>query len=134
MDTCIFCKIIKGEIPGTKIYEDKNVYVFLDILPESYGHTLLVPKKHSRNIFDIDKKTLLSLIQPIKNLSLAIKKATNADGITIIMNNGRKAGQLVFHSHIHIIPRHTKKKERGSYKKGEIEKIAKKIREKLKNI
>lgn len=133
MSTCIFCEISKRKIPSTKVYENKNVYAFLDILPESMGHTLVVPKKHSRNILTMDEKIFLSLARPLKKLSVAIKKATNAQGINIIMNNEKEAGQLVFHSHIHIIPRFSTKKKKISYKKGEIEKVAEKIREKLIN-
>lgn len=102
---CIFCKIIKGEISSQKIYEDKHVFAFLDINPVNIGHTLLIPKTHSQNIFDIKTETLEKIAPVLKKLSLSIKESTGADGINIISNNGGAAGQLVFHLHLHIIPR-----------------------------
>lgn len=105
MKNCIFCKIISGEIPSLKIYEDDFVYVFADISPNNLGHSLVIPKKHHKNLYDIPDKTLSHIMPVVKKLSIAIKKATKADGINIIMNNEPCAGQVVFHSHIHIIPR-----------------------------
>jgi histidine triad (HIT) family protein len=131
---CLFCKIIHtGEIPVTKLYEDEASYAFLDINPDSRGHTLLVPKKHSRNIFDIDEKSLTSLTSPLIKISKAIKKGLGAPGIKIVINNEPTAGQIMFHFHIHIIPYYQKTIERklGSYKEGEIEEVAKKIRSAL---
>ncbi len=132
---CIFCKIIKGEIPSVKIYEDTNYLAFLDIQPNNPGHTLVVPKKHSRNIFDIESSDLLGLYEIVKKISAAVKNGVSADGINITMNNEPAAGQIVFHTHTHIIPRF---KDDGykhwghkNYKEGEIEEVAKKIREKI---
>ena len=102
---CIFCKIIKGEIPSNKIYENQNTYAFLDINPVNHGHTLVIPKKHYINIFDTPEETLKQLILTIKKITPAIKKAVNADGINIGLSNEQAAGQAVFHIHFHIMPR-----------------------------
>lgn len=134
---CIFCKIIKGEISSEKIYEDENVFAFLDINPVNIGHTLLIPKKHSQNIFDTETTTLEKITPALKKLSLSIKNAVKADGINIISNNGGAAGQLVFHLHLHIIPRFTndgfKHWHGKNYSKEEMTETAEKIKSNLKN-
>lgn len=104
MQDCIFCKIIKGEIPSYKIYEDEISFAFLDANPVNPGHTLVIPKKHFENIFDIEENTAGHIIKIAKKISIALKK-TGAGGVNIIMNNAKAAGQVVFHSHVHIIPR-----------------------------
>ncbi len=104
MQDCIFCKIIKGEIPCEKIYEDEIAFAFLDVHPVNIGHTLIVPKKHFENIYDLDENIIAHLIKIAKKISIALKRF-GADGINIGMNNGKASGQVVFHSHIHIIPR-----------------------------
>ncbi len=143
MTDCIFCKIIaNGEISSTEVYEDDNVYAFLDNSPSSIGHTLVVPKKHYENLFDIPDAELGILGARVKKVARAVKTALNADGINISMNNGRAAGQVIFHAHIHIIPRFEKDmqahithgthdKERRAYKNGEMAEIASKIRNSL---
>ena len=136
MKDCLFCKIIAGEIPSYKIYEDENTFAFLDINPTNIGHTLVVPKKHSKNIFDIEKNDLNNVYQTSKKIATAIKKSLGADGINIISNNELAAGQLVFHTHIHIIPRFDNdgfkhwKGKRG-YKNGEADDTVNKIKEKI---
>lgn len=105
MNDCIFCKIIKKDIPANIIYEDENFIAFLDINPINKGHVLLVPKEHSTNIYEMSEKTAKEVFPLIKKLSTVIKKAVGANGINIGMNNEAAAGQLVMHSHIHIIPR-----------------------------
>ena len=105
MTDCIFCKIIRGEIPCDKVYENDKVLAFLDISPVNKGHTIVIPKKHSENLLDADEQTLCELIKAVKKLSIAIKKAVKADGINIGINNFKAAGQLVPHFHIHIMPR-----------------------------
>lgn len=105
MKDCLFCKIIKGEIPSYKVYEDENTFAFLDINPNNIGHTLVVPKKHSRNILDIEKDDLCAVYETSKIIAKAIMKGLKVDGINIISNNEPAAGQLVFHSHVHIVPR-----------------------------
>lgn len=103
---CIFCKIINGEIPSYKVYEDTDFLAFLDISQAEIGHTLVVPKKHFDNFLEMDDKTAEKLIILVKKLALKIKKATNASGINILNNNGAAAGQSVNHVHFHIIPRY----------------------------
>jgi len=102
---CLFCKIIKGDIPSAKVYEDEYSFAFLDIKPINLGHTLLVPKKHFTNLYEMPDEVLAELAPIIKKLGIAIKNAVSADGINIGMNNDSAAGQLVFHAHIHIMPR-----------------------------
>ena len=105
MENCIFCKIIKCEIPSKKVYEDNDTLAFLDINPANTGHTIVVPKKHFENIYKIDEDVLESLIKTVKKVATTIKENLKADGINIIQNNGRQAGQIVNHVHFHIIPR-----------------------------
>ena len=101
----LFLKIIRGEIPSEKIYEDENTYAFLDIKPNNPGHTLVVPKKYSRNIFDITENDWIAVMETVRKLAPTIKEAVHADGVNVHMNNEPAAFQEVFHSHVHIIPR-----------------------------
>ncbi len=107
MDDCIFCKIIKGEIPSAKVYEDEQCYAFLDIGPLSWGHTLLVPKKHYERITEMPADEVAVLTSVIPKLAAAVIQATDAEGLNVLQNNGRVAGQAVPHLHVHLIPRHT---------------------------
>ncbi|KKU79674.1 MAG: Histidine triad protein [Parcubacteria group bacterium GW2011_GWA2_47_7] len=102
---CLFCKIIKGEIPSHKIYEDESTYAFLDIHPINRGHTLVVPKEHHENIYDTPSEVFQSVMKTVHLLASKIKQAIGSEGINIGINNERAAGQLVFHLHAHIIPR-----------------------------
>lgn len=102
---CIFCKIIKGDLPSYKVYEDEKTYAFLDIHPVNAGHTLVVPKKHAKNIFDVSPEDWVAVAKVVHMLAPAIEKAVDANGINIGMNNREHAGQVVDHAHIHIIPR-----------------------------
>ena len=106
MTDCIFCKIVKGEVPAYKIYEDDNIVSFLDIFPIHPGHVLVVPKKHTVDIFDTDEETMQKMITVAKKLAPAVRKGAKADAINIGMNNGPDAGQEVPHVHMHIIPRY----------------------------
>ena len=99
---CIFCKIINNEIPSYTIYEDDIVKCFLDINPDSMGHCLIIPKKHYKDLFEIDDTTLLHILNICKNISSKIIKVLKAEGITLIQNNGDI--QEVKHFHIHIKP------------------------------
>lgn len=101
----IFAKILRGEIPCTKIYENENTIAFMDIMPRCDGHCLVLPKAPARNIFDIDPADLASVMETTQILSRAVMKAFNADGITIKQSNERAGDQAVFHLHVHIIPR-----------------------------
>ena len=104
MEDCVFCKIIKGDIPSYKIYEDDSVYAFLDINPSSPGHTLVIPKKHSEDIFDIEEDDLKKVIFVSKEIAKKMKDL-GCEGVNIYNNNGAVSGQIVFHFHIHIVPR-----------------------------
>ena len=106
MEDCIFCKIIKGEIPCFKIYEDTDVLVFLDIKPFTKGHCLVIPKHHAENIFDIPENDLQKVSGVAKKISQKIKDVLGADGIRLSQSNGTAAGQDVMHFHLHIIPRY----------------------------
>lgn len=105
MKDCIFCKIIKGEIPCYKVYEDQDVFAFLDIAPVSYGHTLVVPKKHYINLEEIPKEDLCQTIKVVKRIGKAIKYGMGKYGYNIQVNNDPVAGQVVPHLHFHLIPR-----------------------------
>lgn len=105
MDNCIFCKIISGELPSSKIYEDEHVVAFLDIRPTRPGHTLVVPKTHCSSMTDCDPKVLVQVIQAAQKIAPAVMKATGVDGFNLGVNNGESAGQIIFHLHMHVIPR-----------------------------
>lgn len=107
MENCIFCKIVAGEIPSDKIYEDDSVVAFLDVKPVSRGHVLVIPKKHSSDLLSADDATLLDLMPKVKKVAIALVKAVNAHGINISANNGAASGQIIFHLHFHLIPRFT---------------------------
>ncbi len=136
MSDCLFCKIVAGEISCAKVYEDDTVLAFLDIYPTNIGHTLVIPKVHHTNLYDTPDETLAHTMTVVKKLSIAIKTALGANGINIEMNNDASAGQIIFHTHIHIVPRFEGdgfkhwKGARG-YKEGEMEKIKKGIGEHL---
>ncbi len=102
---CIFCKIINGEIPAFKIYEDEYVLCFLDISQASEGHTLIVPKKHFENLFDVDQETLNHMAQAVKIVTNLLKEKLGVADVNLLNNSGTNAGQTVMHLHFHIIPR-----------------------------
>lgn len=105
MDDCIFCKIVKGEIPSLKVYEDDKVLAFEDINPISKGHTLIIPKKHAENIWELDEEDLIAVQKASKKLAHAIKESLNPDGIACLQLNGTAVNQVVMHYHFHLIPR-----------------------------
>ena len=135
MNGCLFCKIAKNEIPSKKVYENSDTLAFLDINPANPGHTLVMPKKHAENIFDIDEDSLKSTISVVKEMARAIKEKMNAVGINIVQNNGKYAGQLVNHVHFHVIPRFENDNVIISYKRvqkteKEFDDVAKKLLQK----
>jgi histidine triad (HIT) family protein len=101
----IFAKILRGEIPAHKVYEDEHVLAFMDIMPRADGHVLVIPKQPARNILDIAPDALTNLVVGVQKVAKAVKTATNADGITIQQFNESAGGQVVFHIHFHVIPR-----------------------------
>ena len=132
MNDCLFCKIIRAEIPSEKVYEDDATYAFLDIHPVNHGHLLVVPKTHVKDIYDIPRKDFSRLMETVHELAPIVKAALNADGINIGMNNEGAAGQLGFQAHIHIIPRFSDDGHRhwhgNPYQDGEITKVGDALR------
>lgn len=102
----IFAKILKGEIPAHKVYEDDNTLAFMDVMPQAPGHLLVIPKRGSRNLLDADPAVLSTLLPVVQKLAVAAKEAFEADGVFIAQFNEPAAGQTVFHLHFHVIPRH----------------------------
>lgn len=100
----IFGKILRGEIPAHRVYEDDTALVMMDIFPQSRGHTLIVPKAPSRNLLDADPAALAAVIPLVQKVARAVKQATGADGIRLAQFNEAPAGQTVFHLHFHVIP------------------------------
>lgn len=103
---CLFCKIINNEIPSYKIYEDEKFLAFLDISQATVGHTLIVPKKHYANIFELDDEAAQEILLVVKKISLLLKEKLGISDVNIINNSGKLAGQTVDHFHIHIVPRY----------------------------
>lgn len=135
MEDSVFTKIINREIPAAVVYEDDDVIAFLDITPANPGHTLVVPKKPVRNVFDIGEEEWLSLMRIVRKVAHAVRKAVDAEGVNITMNNEPAAGQTVFHAHIHIIPRYAEDGfslwPKKQYGEGEKDAVAEKIRASL---
>ena len=105
MTDCLFCKIASGEIPSKKVYEDSGSFAFLDINPRNPGHTLVIPKKHSQDIFSIGEGEAVGLMKALRRVAIGVQKATGVKGISISQSNGQLAGQVIPHIHFHVIPR-----------------------------
>ena len=108
MEDCVFCKIIDGKIPAAKIYEDSWVVGFLDIMPANKGHCLVVPRKHTSNLIEMNDEDLVATMKAAKKVARALSLSFGNGSFNIVMNNGKEAGQLVNHAHIHLIPRFQK--------------------------
>ena len=106
MKDCVFCKMVKGEIPVNIVYEDDIAFAFLDNYPIDKAHTLIIPKQHYSNIFEIPQDTLKHIYGVTQDLAKAISKAFDVKDMNILQNNGVDAGQTVFHYHVHIIPKY----------------------------
>ena len=106
-DNCIFCKIVQKKAPASIVYEDKQTMAFMSIQPITLGHTLVIPKNHYENIYEICEEEIGYLYKIVKKITHSIKESFGTDGIRIIQNNGRIAGQVIFHMHVHIIPMKT---------------------------
>lgn len=114
MSDCIFCKIRDGEIPGRKVYEDEHVFAILDMSQVTPGHTLLIPKKHVRNIFDYDEELASQVFAAVPKVSRALRDFNpDVKGLNILVNNEEVAFQTVFHSHVHLLPRYTDEDDFG---------------------
>jgi histidine triad (HIT) family protein len=136
VNDCLFCKMVAGQIPVAKIYEDDVVLSFLDIGPISDGHALVIPKRHFENLHDCPPELLGQVASRLGKVAAAITAAVNSDGYNVLCNNGRAAGQLIEHLHFHIIPRNSgdgvfNRWPAYKYEEGKIEQIAVKIRENL---
>ena len=105
-DDCIFCKIAAGEIPSRKIYEDSDLIAIMDLNPTSKGHSLIIPKEHCTNIYDIDEDIAAKVMKTAKKLATKMTVALNCDGFNLLQNNGETAGQTMFLFHMHLIPRY----------------------------
>jgi len=105
MEGCIFCKIVRGEIPCFKIFEDDRVLSFADVNPINTGHTLVIPKRHAENIWEIDGEDLAAIHAASLKIAKAMKTSLNPDGIAFLQLNGRAVNQIVMHYHLHLIPR-----------------------------
>jgi len=134
---CPFCSIASGEAAASIVYEDENVLAFMDLSPTTIGHTLVIPREHWENIYEIPEETLTKLIAVVKRVSVAVKKTVDADGIIVIQNNGRAAGQMVFHLHFHVIPASSNSGVRRRHhgrvasERARLDETAQKIRENL---
>lgn len=142
MTDCIFCKIINRDIPSYPVYEDDEVYAFLDITQTTKGHTLVIPKKHVTDIFEYDEKTAETLFSKVPKIARGLEKAfPEMKGLNLINNNKELAYQSVFHSHIHLIPRYSQEDEfaitfsnnMDKYSVEEMTSIAKSIKETIIN-
>ena len=111
MEDCIFCRIVKGEIPCFKVYEDERVLAFEDINPISEGHTLIIPKKHAENLWEIPGEDLSAIHLASQKIIHAIKEALNPAGVAVLQLNGRGVNQVVMHYHLHLMPRSGDKPE-----------------------
>ncbi|XFA98418.1 HIT family protein [Candidatus Izemoplasma sp. B36] len=138
MNNCIFCKIVNGEVPSYKIYEDENVMAILDISQATKGHTLVLSKKHYKNLYDIDEKLAGDIFRVVPKIANAIKDAFNPIGLNVLVNT-EKPLQAVFHFHLHIIPRYYLDgvdidfiNNQGNTSKAEYEEIKEKIIKELK--
>ncbi|MBD3299796.1 MAG: HIT domain-containing protein [Candidatus Moranbacteria bacterium] len=142
MENCIFCKIIKGELPCSKIYEDDEVFAFMDIRPINPGHVLVIPKKHEQLMTELDDKIIKKLIVVGNMINRAIRKSkVKSEGLNFHLSDGQAAGQEIFHVHLHLIPRFPRdgfglvfpKRYKDKPKQGELDQVAKDIRSKLEN-
>ena len=102
----IFARILRGEVPAHKVFEDTHTLAFMDVMPQAEGHTLVIPKWAAENLFDLPQESLVATILTTQRVARAVKKAFDAPGIMIAQLNGRDAGQSVFHIHFHIVPRY----------------------------
>jgi histidine triad (HIT) family protein len=106
---CLFCAIVAGDIPSTKVYEDELTYAFMDISPASEGHLIVVPKRHSRDILEIGAEDLTAVLQTGQRMAQRVTDVLGADGVNLLNNRGEHGWQTVFHFHLHVIPRYADK-------------------------
>ena len=133
---CIFCKIVAGQIPATKVYEDDASVAFMDLGPLAEGHVLLIPKTHARTMDQLSAADAAAVMGNLPTLVRAVCEATGCEGLNVLQNNGRVANQLVPHVHLHLIPRNVGDAfhfnwPAGSYPEGRMEQLASEIRKAL---
>ncbi|MBA9025263.1 MULTISPECIES: HIT family protein [Bacillaceae] len=141
MSDCIFCKIINGDIPSTKVFENEHVLAFLDISQVTKGHTLIIPKIHKENVYELTPDIAKNIFEVVPEIARALKKAFNPIGLNTINNNGEAAGQSVFHYHLHLIPRYGEgdgfgavwKTHTSEYTPEDLKELAQSISENMKN-
>lgn len=135
MEKTVFAKIIDREIPADIVYEDDDTLAFLDISPNTPGHTLVIPKKPYVNVFDVDEASWLAVMRTVRKIAPAVRDAVGAKGVHINSNHGEAAGQIVFHLHMHIIPRHNRNEfefwPSQKYAEGEAATVAEQIRSRI---
>lgn len=131
---CIFCKITSGEIPSHTIYEDESFKVIFDISPATKGHAIIIPKNHAKNIFELSEEDASKIFVVAKKVASALNEVLQCDGFNILQNNGKIAGQTVFHLHVHLIPRYKDDNLVLSWKQGDPAKELDEIAEKVKAI
>ncbi|WP_243291454.1 HIT family protein [Bacillus sp. FJAT-47783] len=139
MSDCIFCKIVEGEIPAAKVYEDEHVMAFMDIMQVTKGHTLVIPKVHKQDVFELTPELSRHLFEVVTKVAKSIKETFHPEGLNIVNNNGKEAGQTVFHYHMHIVPRYGKgdgfgvvwKSHAEQYTFDDLQQLASSINEKL---
>ena len=135
-ESCIFCKIVAGEVPSSKVFEDERCLAFLDIGPLAPGHLLVIPKQHAVHLWDLDGESVAAITARLPRLARAVMGCTGAEGCNLLQNNGRASGQEVQHVHFHIIPRRTQdglgyRWLPGTYGPGEMEAMQQAIRGKV---
>ena len=106
MSDCVFCRIVAGQIPSTRVYEDEHTLAFMDIGHVNPGHTLVAVKKHAANLYELDEAQAAAVAHATVKISKAIKAAFQPEGLSVYQANGKPAGQTVFHYHVHLLPRH----------------------------
>lgn len=136
-NNCIFCKITAGEIPSSTLYEDEDFKVIMDISPAAKGHAILIPKKHSANLYELDDVSASKTLLVAKKVAAAMQEELKCEGLNLLQNNGEAAGQTVFHFHMHLIPRWKGDQVRttwpqGNYEAGEAAALAAAISARIK--
>ena len=116
MDNCIFCKIANGEIPTRTVYEDEDFRAILDLGPATQGHTLILPKKHAQDLYDLPEEIAAKVLPTAKKIAAQLKEKLNCEGLNLVQNNGEIAGQSVMHFHLHLIPRYSNDGQRILWK------------------
>lgn len=106
MSDCVFCKIVAGQIPSTRVFEDEHTLAFMDIGHVNPGHTLVAVKKHAANVFELEEAQAEAVARAMVRISRALKKTFEPEGLSVYQANGKAAGQTVFHYHVHLLPRH----------------------------